>query len=101
MTGGGYTSGRMLYSSKTKVKLFGTNVMECNVKPSLNEAPKDADVEQINDTLFASKFVPCKEEWESTIGKNNYIYPLHAGLKEKLKNSVLHENTMLDILLQH
>jgi hypothetical protein len=95
LTGGGSTSARMLYSSKTEVKLCGTYVCEANVKPNFSEAPQDADVERINDILFASKFSSNQEEWDET----NHIYPLDAGLKEKLKGSVVHKNTMLNILI--
>lgn len=101
LTGGGNTSARMLHSSKTQVKLCGTNVMETNEKPPFSEAPKDADAERINDILFGSKFCSTEEEWDEKTGKTNYIYPLDAGLKEKLKNSVIHKNTMLNLLLQH
>lgn len=101
LTGGGNTSARMLYSSKTQVKLCGTNVMECNEKPPFSEAPKDADAERINDILFGSKFSGSEEEWDTTTGETNHIYPLDAGLKEKLKGSVLHRNTMLNILLHN
>lgn len=101
LTGGGNTSARMLYSSKTQVKLCGTNVMECNDKPPFSEAPKDADAERINDILFASKFCATEEEWDTTTGETNHIYPLDAGLKEMLKGSLVHRNTMLNILLQN
>jgi phage/plasmid-associated DNA primase len=101
LTGGGNTSARMLHSSKTQVKLCGTNVMECNEKPPFSEAPKDADAERINDILFGSKFCSTEEEWDEKTGKTNHIYPLDADLKDKLKNSVIHKNTMLNILLQH
>jgi phage/plasmid-associated DNA primase len=101
LTGGGNTSARMLYSSKTQVKLCGTNVMECNDKPPFSEAPKDADAERINDILFGSKFCATEEEWDEKTGETNHIYPLNAGLKEKLKGSVLHRNTMLNILLHN
>jgi phage/plasmid-associated DNA primase len=83
LTGGGNTSARMLYSSKTQVKLCGTNVMECNNKPPFSEAPQDADAERINDILFASKFCSTQEEWDETTGSINHIYPLDASLKEK------------------
>lgn len=101
LTGGGNTSARMLYSSKSNVKLCGTNVMECNAKPPFSEAPIEADAERINDILFASKFITNKEEWDETTGETNYIYPLDSGLKEKLKGSVVHKNTMLNILLHN
>jgi hypothetical protein len=101
LTGGGNTSARMLYSSKTQVKLCGTNVMECNDKPPFSEAPKDADAERINDILFGSKFCATEEEWDEKTGETNHIYPLDAGLKEKLKGSVVHRNTMLNILLHN
>jgi phage/plasmid-associated DNA primase len=97
LTGGGNTSARMLYSSKTQVKLCGTNVMECNEKPPFSEAPKDADAERINDILFASLFTGEEERWDEA----NNIYPLDAGLKERLKGSVLHRNTMLNILIHN
>lgn len=101
LTGGGTTSGRMCHSSKTKVMLCGTTVMECNDKPPFSEAPKDADVERINDIVFASKFCNERDEWDETTGENNYIYPVNAGLKEQLKESNVHKNTMLNILLQN
>ena len=101
LTGGGNTSARMLYSSKTQVKLCGTNVMECNDKPPFSEAPKDADAERINDILFVSKFSGNEEEWDTTTGEINHIYPLDAGLKEKFKSSIVHRNSMLNILLHN
>lgn len=101
LTGGGNTSARMLYSSKTQVKLCGTNVMECNEKPPFSEAPKDADAERINDILFGSLFTGETERWDVNTGELNYIYPLNASLKETLKCSVLHRNTMLNILLHN
>lgn len=99
LTGGGCTSARMLYSSKTQVKLCGTNVMECNDKPPFSEAPKDADAERINDILFGSLFTGEEGRWDSTTGETNHIYPLDAGLKDKLKSSVSNKNAMLNILL--
>lgn len=101
LTGGGNTSARMLYSSKTQVKLCGTNVMECNEKPPFSEAPKDADAERINDILFASFFTGEKERWDSTTGETNHIYPLDAGLKETLKSSIIVRNAMLNVLLHN
>jgi phage/plasmid-associated DNA primase len=99
LTGGGNASARKLYSSKTQVKLCGTNVCEVNVKPNFSEAPQDADAERINDILFVSKFCSDKEEWDKTTGKTNNIYPLDAGLKEIFKNSPIHKNAMLNVLL--
>lgn len=99
MTGGGSISGRMLYSSKTIIKLMLTLFMECNAKPPFSESPTDADAERICDILFGSKFCNDKDEWDTTTGKVNYIYPLNAGLKEDFKNN--HKNTMLNILLQN
>lgn len=101
LTGGGKTSARMLYSSKTDVMLSGTSVMECNEKPPFSEAPKDADAERINDILFGSLFTGEEDRWDINTGEINHIYPLDAGLKEKLKGSVLHRNIMLNILLQN
>jgi phage/plasmid-associated DNA primase len=101
MTGGGTMSGRMLYSSKTIIMLFLTLIMECNEKPPFSEAPKDADAERICDILFGSKFCNNEEEWDTTTGEINHIYPLDAGLKEQLKQSLIHRNTMLNILLQN
>lgn len=101
LTGGGTTSARMLYSSKTDVRLCGTMVVEANVKPCFSEAPKDADVERINDILFESKFTANAEEWDiTTCGKSN-VYPLDAGLKENLKTSVSIRSAMLNILLHN
>jgi len=99
LTGGGNTSARMLYSSKTQVKLFGTNVMECNEKPPFSEAPKEADSERINDILFGSLFTGDSERWDATTRQVNHIYPLDAGLKEKIKGSISVRNAMLNILL--
>jgi len=99
LTGGGNTSARMLYSSKTNVKLCGTNVMECNAKPPFSEAPIEADAERINDILFGSLFTGEEERWDTTTGETNHIYPLDAGLKEKLKSSIPIRNAMLNILL--
>jgi phage/plasmid-associated DNA primase len=101
LTGGGNTSARMLYSSKTQVKLCGTNVMECNEKPPFSEAPKDADAERINDILFESLFTGEADRWDETTGETNHIYPLDAGLKETLKSSIPIRNAMLNILLQN
>jgi phage/plasmid-associated DNA primase len=101
LTGGGNASGRMLYSSKSTVKLCGTNVMECNDKPPFSEAPIDADAERINDILFGSFFTGEKDKWDSTTNETNYVFPLDAGLKDKLKSSTLHKNTMLNILIQN
>lgn len=101
LTGGGNTSARMLYSSKTDVKLCGTFIMECNDKPPFSEAPKDADAERINDIFFGSKFSGNNDEWDVTTGKTNQIFPVDAGLKEKLKSSISLRNAMLNILLKH
>jgi phage/plasmid-associated DNA primase len=101
LTGGGSTSARMLYSSKTQVKLCLTAIMECNDKPPFTEAPKDADAERINDILFGSKFCPNEEEWDTTTGETNHIYPLDASLKNTLMNSISHRNAMLNILLHN
>jgi phage/plasmid-associated DNA primase len=97
LTGGGNTSARMLYSSKTTVKLSLTAVMECNDKPPFSEAPNEADVLRINDVEFVSKFNIYNEEWDITTGETNHIYPLDASLKETLKTH--HKNTMLNMLL--
>ena len=99
LTGGGNTSARMLYSSKTQVKLCGTCVCECNEKPPFSEAPKDADAERINDILFGSLFTGEEDRWDTTTGETNHIYSLDAGLKEKLKGSIPIRNAMLNILL--
>lgn len=96
-TGGGNISARMLFSSKTIVKLCLTLIMECNVKPNFSEAPVAADIERINDILFGSKFTENAEE----IDIEKHIYPQDAGLKLKLKNSVVYKNAMLNILLQN
>jgi phage/plasmid-associated DNA primase len=101
LTGGGNTSARMLYSSKTQVKLCGTNVMECNEKPPFSEAPKDADAERINDILFGSFFTGEEDKWDMNTGETNSVFPLDAGLKERLKGSVVHKNTMLNILIHN
>jgi hypothetical protein len=87
----------MLFSSKTIVKLCLTLIMECNVKPNFSEAPVAADIERINDILFGSKFTENAEE----IDIEKHIYPQDAGLKLKLKNSVVYKNAMLNILLQN
>jgi len=101
LTGGGNSSARMLYSSKTQVKLCGTNVMECNEKPPFSEAPKDADAERINDILFGSFFTGEEDKWDMNTGETNSVFPLDAGLKERLKGSVVHKNTMLNILIHN
>lgn len=101
LTGGGNTSARMLYSSKTEVKLCGTYVMECNEKPPFSEAPQDADAERINDILFGSFFTCDQEKWDSSTGETNSVFPLETGLKEKLKTSTIHKNTMLNLLLHN
>lgn len=101
LTGGGNTSGRNLYSSKTNVKLCGTHVMECNDKPPFSESPKDADAERINDIFFGSKFCTMTEEWDETTGEKNHVYPLDASLKATLKDSNVHKNTMLNMLLHN
>jgi phage/plasmid-associated DNA primase len=97
LTGGGTTSARMLYSSKSTVRLCGTNVMECNAKPPFSESPIEADAERINDILFCALFTGEQASWDAT----NHIYPLDAGLKDQLKMSAIHKNTMLNILLQN
>jgi hypothetical protein len=91
----------MLYSSKTNVKLCGTIVMECNVKPPFSEAPKDADISRINDILFGSHFSEDINECDETTGKENHIYYVNCELKQILKESLLHRNTMLNILLHN
>ena len=96
-TGGGNISARMLFSSKTIVKLCLTLIMECNVKPNFSEAPVAADMERINDILFGSRFTDSVEE----IDIQKHIYPQDAGLKDRLKGSVVHKNTMLNILLHN
>jgi len=101
VTGGGNTSARMLYSSKTQVKLCGTHVMEANVKPNFSEAPQEADVERINDILFQSLFTGEEDRWDETTGETNHIYPLDAGLKETLKSSISIRNAMLNVLLHN
>jgi phage/plasmid-associated DNA primase len=99
LTGGGNTSARMLYSSKTDVKLCGTYVMECNEKPPFSEAPQDADAERINDILFGSFFTADDTLWDINTGEKNNCFPLETGLKDTLKSSTVHKNTMLNILL--
>jgi hypothetical protein len=75
--------------------------MNCNEKPPFSEAPKDADAERINDVLFGSLFTGEINRWDTATGETNNIYPLDAGLKDKLKSSVVHRNTMLNILLHN
>jgi len=100
LTGGGITQGRMLYSSNTRVKLCMTMVLEANDKPPFSEAPKDADIERINDILFVSKFCATEEEWDSTTGKTNHIYPLNPSFKDaKWKRE--HCNAMLNLMVRH
>lgn len=99
MTGGGSISARMLYSSHSIVRLFLTLVMECNKKPPFKEDPTDADAERIVDLLFGSKFSSDEKEWDITTGENNHIYPVSADLKNELKTSDIHRNTMANILL--
>ena len=100
-TGGGLAKARMNYSNKTLVRLVLTLVMECNEKPPFSEPPKDADLQRINDILFGSFFTEESDKWDINTGETNHIYPLDAGLKEKLKGSVVHKNTMLNILLRN
>jgi phage/plasmid-associated DNA primase len=101
LTGGGFTSARMLYSSKTNVKLSMTCVMECNPpKPPFSDSPKDADMERINDILFQSKFTGEEKEWDDSTGETNYIYPLNVTFKD-LEWKKKHSNAMLNILLHH
>lgn len=96
MTGGGTSQARMLYSSKTEVLLHLTAIMECNVKPPFDEEPTNADVERIVDILFGSSFTAENDE---DIDEENHIYKKDAELKPTLKNSLIHRNTMLNILL--
>jgi hypothetical protein len=95
LTGGGNITARDLYSSKTKVTLCLTLVLECNDKPNFSEAPKDADIERVNDLLFGSKFSSDPEEWCEA----SHIYPVNADLKADLKTSLIHRNTMANILI--
>jgi phage/plasmid-associated DNA primase len=98
-TGGGNTQARMLYSSKTTVKLCLTAIVECNEKPPFSEAPKDADIERIVDIYFGSKFVLEESEWDINTGETNHIYPLNVLYKERAWRDA-HKNAMLNILLE-
>lgn len=100
LTGGGITSGRMLYSSKTDVKLCMTCIMECNEKPPFSEAPKDADVLRINDIAFISKFTEVESDWDATTGLTNYVYPVNPLFKDVAWQKA-NANSMLNIMLQH
>jgi phage/plasmid-associated DNA primase len=100
MTGGGYTSGRFCNSNKSNVKLSMTCIMEANKKPPFGEEPTDADVERIDDILFASKFTANDDEWDINTNEKNHIYPLNPKYKDaEWKN--LHKNAMLNILIGH
>ena len=96
MTGGGNLQARMLYSSKTEVLLCMTAIMECNVKPPFDEEPTGADVERIVDILFGSSFTAKNDE---EIDEEKHIHKVNPELKPTLKNSLIHRNTMLNILL--
>lgn len=100
LTGGGYTSARMLYSSKTNVTLAGTFVMECNVKPNFSEAPKDADIDRINDILFGSSFKEDINICDETTGITNHYYLIDTSLKVDF-NTYVYKNAMLNILVTH
>lgn len=100
ITGGGNTSGRMLYSSKTNVKLSMTLIMECNDKPPFSEAPKDADILRINDIAFISKFTETESDWDKTTGLTNYVYPVNPLFKDVAWQKA-NANSMLNIMLQH
>ena len=94
LTGGGFTSARMCHSNKTKVKLCMTAVLETNDKPPFSEAPKDADIERINDILFGSRFTGDETEWNDA----ENVYPLDVKLKSVVWKDE-HKNAMLNILL--
>ena len=96
LTGGGMTSARMCHSNKTSVKLAMTCIMECNVKPPFSEAPKDADIDRINDIMFASRFSGEADEWSDA----ENIYPLDVKLKSSVWKDE-HKNAMLNILLMN
>ena len=104
VTGGGTINARFLYSSKTTVRLCLTCIMECNDKPLFSEEPKDADVERINDVLFASKFTIEQDEWDANTGETNHIYPVDSSLKSILitgDQSKVYWNAMVNMLLPH
>jgi phage/plasmid-associated DNA primase len=100
-TGGGQTKARMLYSSKTKVTLCGTFVVECNAKPDFSENPTEADTERIDDILFPAFFTAKRDEWDETTGETNHIFKLDPDLKPRLKKDKGYWNAMLNVMLMH
>jgi phage/plasmid-associated DNA primase len=94
-TGGGNLQARMLYSSKTKVLLCLTAIMECNKKPPFDEEPTGADIERIVDILFGSVFT----NEDNLVDEEKNIYKVNPELKPTIKTSLIHRNTMLNILL--
>lgn len=101
LTGGGSVSGRMLYKNESDVLLHLTLVIECNKKPNFAESPEEADTDRINDILFCSRFAgkENEDEWDINTGETNNIYPIDTQLKNEFKTSIIHRNTMLNILL--
>ena len=95
LSGGGELQARMLFSSKTAVKLCQTNAFECNVKPLLAEAPEQADAERIVDIGFPAFFTS-----DITRHGEPNTYPVDTSLKTPdWKNK--HRNAFMNILIVH
>lgn len=80
LTGGGEKTARMLYSNKTQVRLKGTNIIECNTKPSMKNKPDEAECLRIIDIPFRSTFVNGKDQ---PVDEENFRFLVNASLKDK------------------
>jgi phage/plasmid-associated DNA primase len=76
ITGGSTIPVRDLYNSNCETPICPTLFMECNEKPSFEEAPKNSEARRIIDIEFASSFVddPDDVDIENHIYQANSIY---------------------------
>tara|TARA_R100000951_G_scaffold116549_1_gene128938 strand:- start:5754 stop:8258 length:2505 start_codon:yes stop_codon:yes gene_type:complete len=101
LTGGNEISARALYSNKTKVRLAGTFIMECNERPKLQNCNGIGEQRRLIDFPFVSTF---------HIDEAEYNADLEAGVEYVFKGNPYfktpqfqdkYKNAFIRLLLNH
>jgi phage/plasmid-associated DNA primase len=70
LTGGNEINARGIYSTKTKTKLKGTHILECNTRPKMNGETDQSMQMRLIDQIFRSTFTKI----ESDVNEEKYIF---------------------------
>ncbi len=96
LTGGNEINARGIFSSKTKTKLKGTHILECNTKPRMNGDTDQSMQMRIVDVFFRSTFTKIVEDIDEEnniyLGDDSYKSEL---FKEKYRFALFH------IIIEH